>query len=164
MHVEELDVEHQRGSRRDIRRCASGTISQIRRYDQLAPSAHPHPRHPFIPSRDDLPPAFAQFGSDLDASTQRLLNRGARLTELLKQPQFKPMPVEEQVVSIYAGVNGFIDNVPVKDVTRFESALLSFFRSDHADVLGKIRDTKALDDDTAGQLKTIIGEFAKSFA
>ncbi len=108
--------------------------------------------------------AFAQFGSDLDASTQRLLNRGARLTELLKQPQFQPMPVEEQVVSIYAGVNGFIDTVPVKDVTRFESALLSHFRSDHADVLGKIRDTKTLDDDTAGQLKTIIGEFAKNFA
>jgi F-type H+/Na+-transporting ATPase subunit alpha len=108
--------------------------------------------------------AFAQFGSDLDASTQRLLNRGARLTELLKQPQFSPMPVEEQVVSIYAGVNGFIDTVPVNAVTRFESALLSHFRSDHADVLGKIRDTKTLDDDTAGQLKTIIGDFAKNFA
>jgi F-type H+-transporting ATPase subunit alpha len=108
--------------------------------------------------------AFAQFGSDLDASTQRLLNRGARLTELLKQPQFQPMPVEEQVVSIYAGVNGFIDNVPVNAVTRFESALLSHFRSDHSDVLGKIRDTKTLDDDTAGQLKTIIGDFAKNFA
>jgi F-type H+-transporting ATPase subunit alpha len=108
--------------------------------------------------------AFAQFGSDLDASTQRLLNRGARLTELLKQPQFHPMPVEEQVVSIYAGVNGFIDNVPVNAVTRFESALLSHFRSDHADVLGKIRDTKALDDDTAAQLKSIIGEFTKTFA
>jgi F-type H+-transporting ATPase subunit alpha len=108
--------------------------------------------------------AFAQFGSDLDASTQRLLNRGARLTELLKQPQFQPMPVEEQVVSIYAGVNGFIDTVPVKDVTRFESALLSHFRSDHSDVLGKIRDTKTLDDDTAGQLKSIIGDFAKAFA
>jgi F-type H+/Na+-transporting ATPase subunit alpha len=108
--------------------------------------------------------AFAQFGSDLDASTQRLLNRGARLTELLKQPQFQPMPVEEQVVSIYAGVNGFLDTVPVKDVTRFESALLSHFRSDHSDVLGKIRETKTLDDDTAGQLKSIIGEFSKSFA
>jgi F-type H+-transporting ATPase subunit alpha len=108
--------------------------------------------------------AFAQFGSDLDASTQRLLNRGARLTELLKQPQFSPMPIEEQVVSIYAGVNGFIDNVPVKDVTRFESALLSFFRSEHSDVLGKIRETKTLDDDTAGQLKSIIGEFTKTFA
>ena len=108
--------------------------------------------------------AFAQFGSDLDASTQRLLNRGARLTELLKQPQFNPMPVEEQVVSIFAGVNGFIDTVPVNAVTRFESGLLSHFRTDHADVLGKIRDTKTLDDDTAAKLKTIIGDFVKTFA
>jgi F-type H+-transporting ATPase subunit alpha len=107
--------------------------------------------------------AFAQFGSDLDASTQRLLNRGARLTELLKQPQFQPMPVEEQVVSIFAGVNGYLDTVPVNAVTRFESALLSHFRSDHSAVLGKIRDTKTLDDDTAGQLKSIIGDFAKTF-
>ena len=66
--------------------------------------------------------AFAQFGSDLDASTQKLLNRGARLTELLKQGQFKPMPFEEQVVSIFAGVNGYLDRVPTKDVTRFEAA------------------------------------------
>jgi F-type H+-transporting ATPase subunit alpha len=108
--------------------------------------------------------AFAQFGSDLDAATQRLLNRGARLTELLKQPQFNPMPVEEQVVSIFAGVNGYIDNVPVAAVTRFESALLSHFRTDHADVLGKIRATKALDDETTAQLKSIIGDFAKTFA
>jgi F-type H+-transporting ATPase subunit alpha len=108
--------------------------------------------------------AFAQFGSDLDASTQKLLNRGARLTELLKQPQFSPMPVEEQVVSIFAGVNGYLDTVPVNAVTRFESALLAHFRSDHADVLGKIRETKTLDDDTAGRLKSVIGDFAKTFA
>jgi F-type H+-transporting ATPase subunit alpha len=108
--------------------------------------------------------AFAQFGSDLDASTQRLLNRGARLTELLKQPQFNPMPVEEQVVSIFAGVNGFLDTVPVNAVTRFEAALLSHVRADHADLLGTIRDTGTLDDDTAGRLKTIIGDFARTFA
>ncbi|WP_129791149.1 F0F1 ATP synthase subunit alpha [Sphingosinicella sp. CPCC 101087] len=108
--------------------------------------------------------AFAQFGSDLDASTQRLLNRGARLTELLKQPQFSPMPVEEQVVSIFAGVNGFLDSVPTDAVTRFESALLSHMRSDHGDVLTKIRDTKTLDDDTANSLKSIIGDFVKTFA
>jgi len=108
--------------------------------------------------------AFAQFGSDLDASTQRLLARGARLTELLKQGQFQPMPVEEQVVSIYAGVNGFLDNVPVGAVTRFEAALLSYVRSDHAELLGKIRDTKTLDDDTAAELKTVVGEFARTFA
>ncbi|HEY0313636.1 MAG TPA: F0F1 ATP synthase subunit alpha [Allosphingosinicella sp.] len=108
--------------------------------------------------------AFAQFGSDLDASTQRLLNRGARLTELLKQPQFNPMPVEEQVVSIFAGVNGYLDTVPTAAVTRFEASLLSHVRSDHPEVLAKIRDTKALDDETTGQLKSIIGDFAKAFA
>ncbi|HZG07871.1 MAG TPA: F0F1 ATP synthase subunit alpha [Allosphingosinicella sp.] len=108
--------------------------------------------------------AFAQFGSDLDASTQKLLNRGARLTELLKQPQFSPMPVEEQVVSIFAGVNGYLDTIPVNAVTRFESALLAHMRSDHAQVLGKIRDTKALDDETTATLKSVLGDFAKSFA
>src|SRR3954463_16771996 len=108
--------------------------------------------------------AFAQFGSDLDASTQRLLNRGARLTELLKQPQFNPMPVEEQVVSIFAGVNGYLDTVPTAAVTRFEASLLSHVRADHPEVLAKIRDTKALDDETTGQLKSIIGDFAKAFA
>jgi F-type H+-transporting ATPase subunit alpha len=108
--------------------------------------------------------AFAQFGSDLDAATQRLLNRGARLTELLKQPQFNPMPVEEQVVSIFAGVNGYLDGVPTAAVTRFEASLLAHVRGDHAELLGKIRDTKALDDETTGQLKTIIGDFAKTFA
>ncbi|HEY5721137.1 MAG TPA: F0F1 ATP synthase subunit alpha, partial [Allosphingosinicella sp.] len=108
--------------------------------------------------------AFAQFGSDLDASTQRLLNRGARLTELLKQPQYAPMPVEEQVVSIFAGVNGYLDTVTVDAVTRFESGLLSHMRSDHQALLGKIRDTKALDDETTASLKSAIGDFAKTFA
>jgi F-type H+-transporting ATPase subunit alpha len=108
--------------------------------------------------------AFAQFGSDLDASTQRLLARGARLTELLKQPQFQPMPMEEQVVSIFAGVNGFIDTVPTKDVVRFESSLLAHVRSDHPKVLATIRDTKALDDATSDKLKTVVGDFVKTFA
>jgi len=108
--------------------------------------------------------AFAQFGSDLDAATQRLLNRGARLTELLKQPQFNPMPMEEQVVSIFAGVNGFLDGIQTNQVVRFESALISHMRADHADVLATIRDTRALDDATADKLKTIIGDFAKTFA
>jgi len=108
--------------------------------------------------------AFAQFGSDLDASTQRLLNRGARLTELLKQPQFNPMPMEEQVVSIFAGVNGFLDTIPVNQVVRFESSLLAHVRADHPQLLAKIRDTKTLDDDTAGQLKSLIGDFVKTFA
>src|SRR5687767_5500261 len=108
--------------------------------------------------------AFAQFGSDLDASTQRLLARGARLTELLKQPQFQPMPMEEQVVSIFAGVNGFIDNVPTGDVVRFESSLLSFLRAEHKDLLKTIRDSKALDDDTAKALKEALAKFGKQFA
>ena len=108
--------------------------------------------------------AFAQFGSDLDASTQRLLNRGARLTELLKQGQYKPMPFEEQVVSIFAGVNGFIDTIPAKDVTRFEASLLAFVRADHASLLTDIRDKKDLSADTTAALKTLIGAFAKTFA
>ena len=81
--------------------------------------------------------AFAQFGSDLDASTQRLLNRGARLTELLKQGQYQPMPFEEQVVSIFAGVNGFLDTVPVRDVTRFEASLLAHVRAEHRGLLDR---------------------------
>jgi len=108
--------------------------------------------------------AFAQFGSDLDAATQKLLARGARLTELLKQPQFNPMPVEEQVASIYAGTQGFIDSVPTSDVTRYEAAMLSYLRSEHGDVLKTIRDTKQLDDDTAGKLKAALTEFGKTFA
>ena len=108
--------------------------------------------------------AFAQFGSDLDASTQKLLARGARLTELLKQAQFAPMPVEDQVASIFAGTQGFIDTVETKDVTRYEAAMLSYLRSDHADVLKTIRDTKTLDDDTAKKLKVALTAFGKQFA
>ena len=108
--------------------------------------------------------AFAQFGSDLDAATQKLLARGARLTELLKQPQYQPMPVEEQVASIYSGTQGFLDAVEVKDVTRYEAAMLSFLRSEHADVLKSIRDSKQLDDDTAAKLKDALTTFAKQFA
>ncbi|MDO9368580.1 MAG: F0F1 ATP synthase subunit alpha, partial [Sphingopyxis sp.] len=91
--------------------------------------------------------AFAQFGSDLDASTQKLLNRGARLTQLLKQPQFQPMPFEEQTASIFAGTNGYLDNVATTDVSRYEQALIAYLRSDHAGVLKTIRDTKDLGDD-----------------
>jgi F-type H+-transporting ATPase subunit alpha len=108
--------------------------------------------------------AFAQFGSDLDASTQKLLARGARLTELLKQGQYQPMPVEEQVASIFAGTQGFLDNVPTGDVVRYEAAMLSFLRSDKPDVLKAIRDTKELKDDTAAALKDALTEFGKTFA
>jgi F-type H+-transporting ATPase subunit alpha len=108
--------------------------------------------------------AFAQFGSDLDASTQKLLARGARLTELLKQPQFSPMPVEEQVASIYAGTQGFLDSVDVRDVTRYEAAMLSFLRSEKPKVLKAIRDSKELKDDTAKALRDALTEFGKTFA
>jgi F-type H+-transporting ATPase subunit alpha len=108
--------------------------------------------------------AFAQFASDLDAATQRLLARGARLTELLKQGQFKPMPVEEQVVAIYAGVRGFLDAVKVEDVTRFEQQLMSEVRAKNADVLTAIRDEKELSAATDAKLKGIMEQFLKHFA
>lgn len=108
--------------------------------------------------------AFAQFGSDLDAATQRLLNRGARLTELLKQGQYSPLPVEEQVVSIFAGVNGFLDNIPTTDVTRFEEQFLAEMRAKHADLLATVRKEAKLSDDTSSQLKSILETFAKAFS
>jgi F-type H+-transporting ATPase subunit alpha len=108
--------------------------------------------------------AFAQFGSDLDAATQRLLNRGARLTELLKQPQFSPIPVEEQVVSIYAGVRGYLDKLAINDVQRFEGELLRMMRARHADLLDSIRTQKQITPDTEAKLKSILEEFVKSFA
>jgi F-type H+-transporting ATPase subunit alpha len=108
--------------------------------------------------------AFAQFGSDLDATTQRLLNRGARLTELLKQPQFSPLRMEEQVSVIYAGVNGYLDMLPVDRVRAFEDGLLGLLRSQHADVLTAIRDSRDLDDATAGKLKTVVDNYARTFA
>src|SRR6266404_5902487 len=100
--------------------------------------------------------AFAQFGSDLDASTQKLLARGARLTELLKQPQFQPMKMEEQVVVIYAGVNGYLDGIPVSKVREFEDGLLSLLRGKHVDILNAVRDTRDLSDDIAAKLKTVV--------
>ena len=108
--------------------------------------------------------AFAQFGSDLDASTQRLLNRGARLTELLKQGQFSPMKTEDQVVSIYAGVNGYLDPLPVNKVKPFEEGLLRFVRDKHPEILEAIRSEKAISDATMPKLKAAVEAFAKSFA
>ncbi len=108
--------------------------------------------------------AFAQFGSDLDASTQRLLNRGEKLTELLKQPQYSPMPVEDQVVSIFAGVNGYLDELPTSDVGRFEGDLLRYVRDKHADILEAIRTEKTISDDTEAKLKAALDGFAKTFS
>jgi len=108
--------------------------------------------------------AFAQFGSDLDAATQRLLNRGARLTELLKQPQFSPLKTEEQVAVIFAGVNGYLDKLAVQQVGKFEQGLLAHMRGPGKAVLDAIRKDKALSDDLRGKLKAEIDSYAKTFA
>jgi F-type H+-transporting ATPase subunit alpha len=108
--------------------------------------------------------AFAQFGGDLDATTQRLLNRGARLTELLKQGQFSPMQMEEQVVAIYAGVNGYLDGLPVSKVRPFQDGLLGALKASHPEILEAIRSSKDLADDTGKKLKEATDAFAKSFA
>ena len=107
--------------------------------------------------------AFAQFGSDLDAVTQRLLNRGARLTELLKQPQFAPLKMEEQVCVIYAGVNGYLDPIAVNRVRAYEDGLLTLLRGKHADLLSGIRDSKDLSSDNEGKLKALVVEYSKTF-
>ena len=108
--------------------------------------------------------AFAQFGSDLDATTQRLLNRGARLTELLKQPQFSPLRMEEQVCVIYAGVNGYLDPLPVERIRAFEDGLLGTLRNQNADILKSIRESRDLDDATGAKLKGAVDGYAKTFA
>jgi F-type H+-transporting ATPase subunit alpha len=107
--------------------------------------------------------AFAQFASDLDASTQRLLARGARLTELLKQPQFAPVPIEEQVVAIFAGTRGYLDKVEVAQVTRYETAMLSDMRAKGPQILGDIRDKREITGDTEKALATFLDDFAKTF-
>jgi F-type H+-transporting ATPase subunit alpha len=108
--------------------------------------------------------AFAQFASDLDASTQRLLARGVRLTELLKQPQYRPIPVEEQVVAIYSGVRGYLDKLPVAKVTEFEERLLSEVRANGEDLLETIRTEREISDATEAKLKEFVDKFAASFA
>src|ERR1700712_2855928 len=108
--------------------------------------------------------AFAQFGSALDATTQRLLNRGSRLTELLKQPRFSPLKMEEQVAVIYAGVNGYLDALPVNRVRAFEDGLLATLRGKGADILESIRASKDLPGDTEAKLKDLVVSYAKNFA
>ncbi|MGN6517267.1 MAG: F0F1 ATP synthase subunit alpha, partial [Rhizomicrobium sp.] len=108
--------------------------------------------------------AFAQFGSDLDAATQRLLNRGSRLTELLKQPQFSPMPVEEQVISIFAGVRGYLDKITVAQVGKFEAELLRNIRAKNPGILEAIRKDKQITPDTEAKLKAALDAFAATFA
>ena len=108
--------------------------------------------------------AFAQFGSDLDASTQKLLARGERLTQLLKQPQYSPLPFEEQTASIYAGTNGHLDSVAASDVVRYEAAMLAHMRSEHADILKTIRESGDLANDTKAALEAALAAFGKTFA
>ncbi|PCJ02678.1 MAG: F0F1 ATP synthase subunit alpha [Alphaproteobacteria bacterium] len=108
--------------------------------------------------------AFAQFASDLDASTQKLLARGARLTLLLKQPQYKPLAVEEQVAVIYAGTNGYLDDIALDQVEVYEQRLLDSLRSAGTEILAKIREEKKLDDDIESSLKAFLGDFTKSFS
>jgi len=107
--------------------------------------------------------AFASFASDLDAASRAQLDRGARLVELLKQPQYSPYPVERQVVSIWAGSEGYLDDVPVEDVGRFERELLDYLQRSRAGVLDAIRETGQLSDDTVASLKDAIEEFKKGF-
>jgi F-type H+-transporting ATPase subunit alpha len=108
--------------------------------------------------------AFAQFASDLDASTQKLLARGARLTELLKQAQYSPMPVEEQVVSIFAGVNGYLDSIDVKNVGKFETQFMAAIKAKHADILDAVRADREIKPETDKKLRGALEAFVKTFA
>jgi F-type H+-transporting ATPase subunit alpha len=108
--------------------------------------------------------AFAQFGSDLDKATQEQLTRGARLVEVLKQPQYEPLPVERQVAIIYAGTNGYLDPIPVSEVRNFETELYSFVETRYPQLFRDIRDKKQLDDALKGALKAAVEEFTKDFA
>jgi F-type H+-transporting ATPase subunit alpha len=107
--------------------------------------------------------AFASFASDLDAVSRAQLDRGARLVELLKQPQYDPFPVENEVVSIWAGSNGHLDDVPIEDVGRFESEFLDYLKRNHAGILTTIRETKALSDDGVTALKDAVDSFRRTF-
>ena len=106
--------------------------------------------------------AFAQFGSDLDASTQKLLNRGSKLTELLKQNQYSPMTIAEQVVSIFTGVNGYLDDLELNLIKDFEKDLFELIKSSHGDIIEAINSSGNLEDDVASKLSTIIEEFKKN--
>jgi F-type H+-transporting ATPase subunit alpha len=103
--------------------------------------------------------AFAQLGTDLDAATQKQLDRGARLVELLKQPQYKPMPLEQQVMVIYAGTKGYLDDVPQARVTEFQDAFLSYVASSAADLGKKLAEKKELTDELENQLKQALTDF-----
>jgi F-type H+-transporting ATPase subunit alpha len=107
--------------------------------------------------------AFAQFGSDLDAASQRQLGRGERLIELLKQDQFKPLAVERQVLAIFAGTNGFVDDVPVKDVRRFEAELIAYAEARHAATMKELAEKKAISDELKAKIEALLKEFKATF-
>jgi F-type H+-transporting ATPase subunit alpha len=107
--------------------------------------------------------AFAQFGSDLDKATQAQLNRGRRLVEILKQPQYQPLPVEKQVAIIYAATRGFLDPVAIEDIRRYEEELYRFLETRHANALGAIAGKKILDDEIRAALEAALNEFGKQF-
>jgi len=107
--------------------------------------------------------AFAQFGSDLDASTRQLLNRGSKLMEILKQPQYDPMKVEKQVAVLFMATNGFLDEIPAGEVDRFEAEFLRFLEAQQADVLMEIADTQELTEETEGRLRTACERFVQEF-
>ena len=106
--------------------------------------------------------AFAQFGSDLDASTQKLLNRGSKLTELLKQNQYSPMTIAEQVVSIFTGVNGYLDDLELNQISDFEKDLFELIKSSHSEIIQSVNSSGDLDEDTGKKLSSIIEEFKKN--
>jgi F-type H+-transporting ATPase subunit alpha len=107
--------------------------------------------------------AFAQFGSDLDAATQKQLHRGERLVEILKQPQYKPLPVEEQVISIYAANNGYVDDYPVSSIQKYERELLAFMQTKHSDFMNDLQQKKAIDSDKEARLQKALEEFKAQF-
>ena len=107
--------------------------------------------------------AFAQFGSDLDASTQKLLNRGSKLTELLKQKQYSPMTVAEQVISVFCGVKGYLDDVELKDIAEFESKIIQKCKSEKSEILESVLSSGKLEEDTEKSLVEVIMDLKKNF-
>jgi F-type H+-transporting ATPase subunit alpha len=107
--------------------------------------------------------AFAQFGSDLDASTQQLLNRGSKLTELLKQKQYSPLTVAEQVISVFCGVKGYLDNVELKDIAEFERKIIDKCKSEKPEILSSILSTGKLEEDTEKMLIEVITQLKQNF-
>ena len=107
--------------------------------------------------------AFAQFGSDLDASTQKLLNRGSKLTELLKQKQYSPMTVAEQVISIFCGVKGYLDDIEQKNISEFEKKIIEKCKSEKSDIIDSITSSGTLEEDAEKSLAEIITELKKNF-